>query len=67
MLYNQHGIAFFYQFIEYIEQMLNVLEVQARRRFIEDVEGLACVFFGELGSQLHPLRFSAREGSGMLP
>ena len=41
--------------------------MQARGRLIQNIEGFACVFFGQFRGQLHPLRFASRKGSGVLP
>src|SRR4051794_17002216 len=46
---------------EHVEQALNVGEVQAGGRLVEDVEGVAGGDLGELGRQLHPLRLAAGE------
>ena len=53
--------------VEDLEQLVDVVEVQARRRLIEDVERLARVGACQLGRQFHPLRFAPRECRRGLP
>src|SRR5439155_15985698 len=38
------------------------LEMQARRRLVQDVKGAPRVALGQLGGELHPLRLAARQG-----
>ena len=47
--------------VEHFEQLVDVVEVQAGRRLIENVEGLARVGACQLGGQLDPLGFAARK------
>ena len=56
---DEDGIAFVYEALEDFEQALNVVEVEARRRFIENVERSSGCALGELGCQLHALRLSS--------
>ena len=42
-------VAFVNEFTEDFEEVLNVLEVQAGGWFVENVEGVAGLYFGELG------------------
>ena len=53
--------------VEDLEQLVDVVEMQAGRRLVEDVERLARVGPGQLGGEFHPLRFAPRERRGGLP
>src|SRR5690606_1295362 len=50
-----------------VEEVADVLEVEARRRLIKDVDGLACAGAGELLRELDPLGLAAGERRGLLP
>lgn len=66
VLDDDDGVAPIPQLVQYLEQLLDIVEVQPRGRFVQDVEGLASVPLGELPRQLDPLRLAARErGSGL--
>ena len=47
--------------LEHLEQLLDVGEVEARRRLVEDVERPPGRDLAELGRELHALRLAARE------
>ena len=47
--------------VEHVEQLGEVVEVQAGRRLVEQVERAAGVGPGELGGELHALGFAAGE------
>src|SRR5918994_7596749 len=47
--------------MEHVEQLLDVGEVQARRRLVEDVERPPGRDLGQLRSELHPLRLATGE------
>ncbi len=49
------------QAIEHVEQLGDIVEVQAGRRFVEQIERVAGIGPGEFGGQLHALRFAAGE------
>ena len=46
---------------QHLEQPARVVEVQARRGLVEDVEGVPGRAPAQLAGQLHPLRLAARE------
>ena len=66
VLDDQHGVAGVDQARQHGEQPADVLEVQAGRGLVEDVDGVAGRALGQLGGQLHPLGLAAREGGGGL-
>ena len=49
------------QAMQHVEQLREVVEVQAGRRLVEQVQRLAGVGPGEFGGQLHALGFAAGE------
>ena len=55
------------ELLQHVEQMFDVVEMQAGRRFIEDVERFSCGGADQLFGQLDPLRFAAGERRGGLP
>ncbi len=59
VLDDDHGVAHLDQPMEYAEQLLDVVEVKARRRLVEHVERSARLAFSELAAQLDALRFAA--------
>src|SRR5689334_6433900 len=66
MLDDEHGVAAIDETVQHIEQDANVLEVEASRRLVENVERAARVSLRELGRKLHALRLAARERRGTL-
>jgi len=48
--------------IESFQQFLDVMEMQASRRFVEHEDGRLCLFDAEEVRQFHALVFSSREG-----
>ena len=56
-----------HQLVQDVEQPLDVGEVEAGGRLVEDVERAAGRAPGELGRELHPLRLAARQGRRRLP
>ena len=62
MLDDDDGIALVDQFLQDVQQDLDVFEMQAGRRLVEDVQGLAGTLPGELGCQFHPLGLAAGQG-----
>ena len=53
--------------MQHVQELLNVLEVQAGGGFVQDVKRLAGVALGEFARELHPLRFAAGQRGGALP
>ena len=56
---HHHGVAVIAQAVQHVEQLLDVREVQAGGRLVEDVQGLAGVALAQLARQLDPLRLTA--------
>ena len=61
VLDHDHRVAGVDQAVEHVEQPLDVGEVQAGGRLVEDVERVAGRDLGELGRELDPLRLAAGE------
>jgi hypothetical protein len=61
VLDHEHGVAGVDEPLQHLEQLLDVGEVEAGRRLVEDVERLAGRDLRQLGGELHPLRLAARE------
>ena len=61
VLDHQHRVAQVDQPVEHGQQLADVVEVQAGRRLVEDVERVAGVDAGQFRGQLDPLGFAARE------
>ena len=53
--------------MEYLQKEADVLKVEARSGFVEDVDGFARGPLAELGGQFYPLALTAREGGAGLP
>ena len=66
VLDDDDGVALVDESVEHLHEGADVLEVEAGGGFVEDVEGLACVFLSEFGGEFHALAFSAGEGGGGL-
>src|SRR5206468_9747582 len=66
VLDDNHGVAVLDQPVQHLEQLLDVREVQPRRRLVEDIEGAAGRPARQLGGELHALRLAARERGGRL-
>ncbi len=54
-------VALLDEAVEHLEQLVDVVEVQAGRRLVEDVERLARVGPRQLGGQFHALGFAPRK------
>ena len=59
VLDHDHRVAAVDQPVQHLEQQAHVLEVQAGRRLVEDVERAPGVPLGQLGGELHALRLAA--------
>ena len=66
MLNDDYGVAPIHQLLQDIHQNAYILEVQARCRLIQNIEGLAGVTFGEFGCKLHTLALTTRKSSAAL-
>jgi len=68
IVFDDHdGVAMVPQPLQNVEQLLDVLEVQAGGWLVKNVECLACIPLGELFGQFNPLGFATREGDRALP
>src|SRR5215213_4759808 len=61
VLDHEHRVARVDEPLQHLEQLLDVGEVEAGRRLVEDVERPARRHLRQLGGQLDPLRLAARE------
>src|SRR6267142_2467906 len=61
VLDDDDGVAEIGEAMQDVEQLLNVVEVQAGGRLVEQVEGLAGLALAEFAGQLDALRFATRE------
>src|SRR5512133_882247 len=61
VLDDEHRVAAIDEAMEHVQQDAHVLEVEAGRGLVEDVERAARVALGELGRELDALRLAARE------
>jgi hypothetical protein len=61
VFYDDHTIALLDERVEDIEELLDIREVETRRRLIEDIEGLPCRSLGEVEGELDTLSFTTRE------
>src|SRR5688500_14127064 len=66
VLDHQHGVPAIDEAVQHFEQQPNILEVQPRRGFVEDVEGTSRIPLRELGRELHALRLASRESGRAL-
>ena len=66
VLNHHHRIARFDQLIQNAQEQSDVVEMQTRRGFIQDVKSLTGAAFGELKRKLDALRLAARECGGAL-
>src|SRR5260370_4920749 len=55
------------QLAERGEELLNVIEVEARRRFVEDIQDTLVCLRGEMRGKLEALRLAAGKGRRRLP
>ena len=61
VLDHQHRVPAVDQSLQHLQELLDVCEVKAGRRLIEDVERAAGRDLGELGGELHALGLAAGE------
>ena len=66
VLDDDDGVAAVNELLEDAEKNLDVLGVEAGGWLVEDVEGLAGGFLGELGGKLHALALAAGKRDGRL-
>ena len=61
MLYHDDRIAPFHQFVDNLQQLTHVFEMQPRRGFVKDIKGTARIAFGQFARQLDTLALAARQ------
>src|SRR5437867_2061091 len=61
VLDDQDGVAGVDQAVEHAQELLDVVEMEPRRRLVQDVEHLAGRPRAQLGGDLEPLRLAARQ------
>src|SRR5262249_34569234 len=61
VLDDDHGVSLLDELVQDVEELLDVVEVETRRRLVEDVDRAPGRFLGELLRQLDPLRLAARQ------
>ncbi len=66
MFDHHHGIAGIDETVQHLQQLLNVIEVQSRRRLVENVKRLPRAAPAKFAGQLDALRLAARQGRGGL-
>ena len=66
VLDDDDGVAEVGEAVEHLEQLADVVEVQAGGGLVEEVERAAGLPLGELAGELHALRFAAGERGGAL-
>ena len=62
MLYHKDRVAGIHQTLQYLNKLAHVLEVETRRRLVEDIERPACLDTLELLGKLHALCLAAGQG-----
>src|SRR5262249_45023785 len=67
VLDHDDGVARLDEALEDGEELLDVLEMQPRRRLVEDVEGASGLHLSELATELHALRLAAAQRGRRLP
>ena len=65
VLDDDNRVAAIHEFLEYVHQDADVLEVKARGGLVEDVECLARIFLRQFGGQFYALTLTSGEGGGM--
>ena len=66
VLNDDNGVATINEFLEYVHQDADVLEVETCGGLVEDVERLPCIFLGQFGGQFDALTLTTRKGGGGL-
>ena len=64
---DDEGIAGIHQFVQDGQQFLDVVEVKAGGRLIQDIEQIVRRRIFQLGGDLQPLRFPSGQGRGGWP
>ena len=66
VLNDHHGVALLNEFVEDVDEHLNVLEVKAGGGLVEDVKGVARSNASQFGGQFDALSFAATERGALL-
>ena len=66
MLNHDDGIAFVNEFLKHIEEDADIIKMESSSGLIEDIDGLAGAWSGELRRELNSLRLTARKGGTAL-
>src|SRR5699024_2374736 len=66
VLDDDHRVPLVDQPVQHLEQLADVLEVQARGRLVQHVDGASVGALVQLGGELDALRLAAGEGGGGL-
>lgn len=61
MFDHEHRVAQVDQALEHFQERTHIVEMKAGGRFVEDVEGLACLAFLQFARKFYALRFTARK------
>lgn len=64
VLDDDHRVALIHKLLQDVEQYLDVLEVKAGRRLVEDVQGVAGGFSEQLRCQFHSLALTSGKRHG---
>ncbi len=64
---DDHRVAGFHQAVQYLEKLVDVSQVQARGRFVQDIEGAAGGPFTQFPGKLQALGLAAGQRGGGLP
>src|SRR5262249_35405924 len=67
VLDDEHGVATFHQAGQYLEQGLDISEVQTGRRLIQNIQGASRTAPGQLTAELHTLGLTTRQRGRSLP
>ena len=67
VLYDDNGVAFVHELSKHIEQDADVLEMQSRGGFVEDIKRASCISAGKLCCKLHALALASGKGVARLP
>src|SRR5690606_37199178 len=58
---HKDGISLVDQFVQELKQLLDIIVVKARRRFVKKIESVSSELLAELGGKLHPLCLAAAQ------
>jgi len=67
VLDDDHGVAQLHQSVQEAQQFADVIEMETRRRLVQQIESASRRALAKLASQLDTLRLTSRQGGGGLP